>query len=238
MAFLYTEFMKKLLPLVFVLLVCIVGLELFFLQSAQRKKGKELDQTTTSSEATSLEPIDRKIPSGFQITHQANADVKGRTVVFKSKEGFRAQSETGVFYLTGTKSIGFVTGAFKDWEGTPNSQDRYLLLYDPVKEGELPKFRVSFTQSPYVKGSEKVNKTTLIEIVDLKKVDASQQESTKEYKPIDQIPDDQLTEILKEGDIITIRPHFESEREIVLDPDGVPLAAAIYLRRFGGSSNL
>jgi len=224
--------MNKFLTGILVLFLLIVGVEIVTLVSLPRINHPAIFSSNYSS------PITNSLPKGFSIINQKKNDSIGRTIVFSTTTENNAHQGIGIIYAPNTKLIRSVVGAFDNWEKIASSSDRYLLLSNPITDEPLSKFRISFSHSIKSGITPPVNKITLIEILDLTKVDKTNKEAVSDYKNINEIGEEELNTLLKRGDIVTLRMVYETETTIAKDTTGVPIVGSIFLRRLEGLKNI
>ena len=224
--------MNKFLTGILVLFLLIVGVEIITLISLPKINHPAVFSSKYFS------PIANSLPKGFSIINQKKNDSIGRTIVFSTTTENNAHQGIGIIYAPNTKLIRSVVGAFDNWEKISSSSDRYLLLYNPITNKPLPKFRISFSHSIKSGITPPINKITLIEILDLTKVDKTNKEAVSDYKNINEIGEEELNTLLKRGDIVTLRMVYETETTVAKDTTGVPIVGSIFLRRLGGLKNI
>lgn len=157
-------------------------------------------------------------------------------------------SGSGVYPLATSKTASataYIVGNFVKWEAVPNSNDKYLILSDYIKNSgkpDVPKIRVGFGK----KINLKTQLATGLAVEDLATIipnilDVSK--GTAKYS-LGYIVDwqNELSKFIKPGDVIAATiiydPRVKNKKIDIVDSNGIKVAEWIYIRRFNPKETL
>ena len=230
---------KKLLYLAFFIVVLILGGEVVYYLRIKETRETKVTPTPVSSEQISpFSLAARAEAAGYRIIFQGNShDTTGRTVLHEGR-GERSDG-AGAFpaVYKGAQDIWRLIGVFKGWEEIANSKDRYIKLYDPLEDRDLPLARVAFEESGLFKGRFYATSLAVANL-DYGPENPAISPADKLGSVMDwEIKD--LDRIFKPGDVILVTLVFGTEGEGILrDNEGKPLVGWLVIRRFGGKAQV
>lgn len=198
-----------------------------------------LSSDNSSARSFPSEVIGKSLPAGFNVQSKDPNDTSGRTLVFDTANTNKHMSGTGIFNRPSRdnipESLSYIIGAFDGWETIVNSKDKYIKTRNPITGEDLSKFRIAMEISPFIKDRDEY---TAISVIDLSSLERPYVESINKYKKVNELTEAEINTILKEGDVVVLTTYVVSPGVIMKDPAGVPVAAQVMLRRFGGVTAL
>lgn len=206
--------MRRPLIFLFVVLVAVILVEAAYLYFRFFPLPQKTSSVSSDRSFTLTPTLAAK--AAFQIVSQKEADVLGRTVVYRMSN------------TIATDDKNYAVGIFQGWEKVKESKDRYLLLQS-IDDGKPTKYRVVFTPGRF--SSWRV--ATKLAVEDLEKT-----KSGADLEAIDgvgRVGDlaERLDDMLIKGDIVAVRQTMPDGRAIV-DENKIIITPWIAIRRYGG----
>ncbi|PIY94489.1 MAG: hypothetical protein COY68_02930 [Candidatus Levybacteria bacterium CG_4_10_14_0_8_um_filter_35_23] len=183
--------------------------------------------------------------AGYKVSWNGNKnDTTGRSIIADNSRDSTTTFQDSVAMANleqNPQNIVFGLGVFKGWETIANSKDVYILLENPQTKKSY-KGRITFDDSAFnFVDNRNVKTLFLVEDMNYGPTTKTGFDASGYYFLVFETnPKEDSQKAIKTGDVIGFRGLLEDTAKQIVkkDSSGVSVIHKVYLRRFGGSSEL
>lgn len=174
-------------------------------------------------------PDDQK--EQLQTIYKAPDDAQGRTVIYQKLPSGKLYGGSGIVYTNDGEKIRYIVGLFNGWQIIDGTKDRYLKLFDPVNNKNLPLIRVAFEPSALFNGQVDMTALAVEDLSAAKELPRDASITTK--KQVADLGSD-LDKILQQNDAVVVNFVTDEANRPTKDVNDNLLALWLVLRRNNG----